>query len=126
MKKYSIIGLFLILFMSPSANGEHFVHDGNWWRSMGHIAKGYFLQGFETGISASSSDSEYTGLTNEHFSKAMDGLDLFYKDAPNRGIRIHVAIYIVLKKINGASIETITKLTELARNNPTNIPEIRK
>ncbi len=93
---------------------------------MGHIAKGYFLQGFEVGLKEFSADADYAQLTNKHYTKAIDGLDLYYKNPQNREIRIQVALYIVLHKIKGSSIETITKLTELARKNPTNIPKIRK
>ncbi len=93
---------------------------------MGHIAKGYFVQGFEFGLKEFSADKDYRSLTDWHYSKAIDGLDIFYKNHSNREIRIHVALYIVLHKIKGPSIEKITKLTELARKNPTKIPKIRK
>jgi hypothetical protein len=126
MKKYYQLGVFSILLLSVSlVQAEDVVHDGYWWVSMGHIAKGYFLEGFEVGVNRTSNNSVYSSLKKENYIKTIDGLDLFYKDSQNKSVRIHVAIYIVLRKIQGRSIETIKKLIELARQSPTRIPKIR-
>lgn len=126
MKKIFLIGVILLSLAPSWASAQDVVHDGNWWISMGHIAKGYFLIGFKVGVKEASNNPDYDGMEKTHNINIMDGLDLFYKAHQNRDIRFHVAVYIVLKEINKASIDTITKLTGLARANPTKIPEIRK
>ncbi len=126
MKKFFIIGVILFSLAPSLASAQDVVHNGDWWISMGHIAKGYFLIGFKVGIKEASNNPDYAGMEKTHHINIIDGLDLFYKAHQNRDIRFHVAFYIVLKEINKAPIETITKLTELARANPTKIPEIRK
>jgi hypothetical protein len=122
MRKYTGI-FFLLLFLSSAAHAADVVYDGSWWLSMGHIAKEYFLVGFKVGAKDASKNSTYHDLDEKDFLNTIDGLDLFYKDHQNREVRFHVAVYIVLKKIHGGSIDTIEKLTQKARQNPFRIPE---
>lgn len=119
MKKFSLIGILLVLQLCSSVYAENQVYDGYWWMSLGHIAKGYFLRGLEVGINDVSHNPDYTGFKEEHYKKSVNELDLFYKDPQNREIRVHVAVFIVLQKLKGASIKKIEKLTERARQKPT-------
>lgn len=121
MKKISVIGILLTLLLCSTVYAENEVHDGQWWMELGHIAKGYFLQGLKVGIKDVSHNPEYADFKEEHFRKSINELDLFYKDPQNSEIRVHVALFIVLKKLHGASIKTIIKLTEQARLKPTKI-----
>jgi hypothetical protein len=121
MKKFCIIGVLLPLLLCSTGYAEDEVYDGKWWMALGHIAKVYFLQGLEVGIKDISNNPNYADFKEEHYKKSINELDLFYKDPQNKEIRVHVAVFIVLQKLRGASIKTIIKLTEQARQNPTKI-----
>lgn len=126
MKKFPIIGILLTLLLcssllSSSVFAQNEIHDGEWWLTLGPIAKNYFLKGLRVGIDDISHNPDYADFKEEHYKKSINELDLFYKDPQNREIRVHVAFFIVLQKLRGASIETVKKLIERARQNPAKI-----
>ena len=125
MNKYLFTAIFLVLLMSPLSHAGQVVHDGLWWKTMGHIAKDYSLEGFSIGVREAANNKKYKRLEKKSFAKIIDGLDLFYKNPQNIEVRFHVAVFIVLHKIKGASIKKVKQLSELARQNPTIIPKTR-
>lgn len=119
------IAVLLFLLLPAFASAEEVVYDGYYWITMGHIAKGYFLEGFNVGVEEASNNKDYKGLYKRNYMKIVDAMDLFYRGIENRGIHVPVAIYIVLQKIQGRSIETIKKLTKRALKYPTRIPRTK-
>ena len=80
MLKKLIISCLLLLSISSMAHAEEEVHDGWWWVSKGHIAKGYFLEGLHVGISEASKNEDYKDLRREDYMKVVDAMDLIEEE----------------------------------------------
>ena len=137
MKRYiPIICVLMILGLSSLPVAA--VEDGNAWREYSQSAKSYFLVGVIMGMDLGKSltvrslfdegEDGCAGKANEAYydyrqrlfsaptiGQFRDGLDVFYEDYRNRSITVDMALWVVAKKIAGATKEDIQATTEEMR-----------
>jgi hypothetical protein len=133
-----VAALLCLLVTAPfSRNQEFDRRDGDWWRSVDRVNKGYYSAGLvdgtqlasrlsgntanDQGVKDASADAatgnraKYLGhVTNIQIT---DGLDAFYADARNRRILVSDAAWVVLNQIAGAPEAETQALIESSRKN---------
>jgi len=134
--------MFVLCLTAPlSRNQEYDRRDGNWWNQLDALSKPIYLSGLLDGmrlgndfsvwgVGQSSTDckdaaklvqSAYADYRSKYLTKVtniriVDGLDAFYSDAKNRGIRVNGATWLVLNQIAGKPAGEMQALVEKWRN----------
>jgi hypothetical protein len=134
MKRRLILFLVaaVVLFSVNFCNAEGPKRDGNWWQTFPESAKVFYVAGLQDGLLIGHGFSDPLSpcaeqelktfqeqikkySANVSVKQIVDGLDRFYSDYRNRGIRIHFAVAIVMLSIAGEPQKGIDEKTEQAR-----------
>jgi hypothetical protein len=119
--------IFCTSSMAPLTRNQEFARrDGNWWRGIDRVSKGYYLAGIVDGIelgnklsvngihknesgykdiservATSFSNQRTKYLANVTLIQLSDRLDAFYTDSENGSILLHDGVWLVLNQIAG-------------------------
>lgn len=134
-----IAAMVLLTASQTSGRESHIERDGNWWTGQEDAVKNIYIQGLMAGVElggfisvASLSnqpeklpcqhavEESWLGYMDKYFDHVTAGqiedrLDTFYADHRNGGIKVHLAVWVVVNKMAGTPEQEINAMTEKFR-----------